>query len=100
LLHLTAVDPKPLEVSDSSWAEEISAYTRDHPDLRSTPSRRHRLVRTLASKSEVELFPKNGLASFGEPFRKRNQIDIGAADYGNPRRLGHEYVNLWEEGRV
>jgi hypothetical protein len=60
-------------------AEHIITHPRDECHVSSGPRRRHRLVRTLASRSDGELAPDHRLTRLRNPIELDDHVGIGAA---------------------
>jgi hypothetical protein len=51
----------------------------------------HRLIRTFAAESEIELLAEDGFARAGKHVVECGEVHVGAAHNGNQRWLGHRY---------
>src|SRR5690349_17660738 len=79
-MDVLGVDSHPSEVFDRRWSKKISANPCHHRDLGTTEACRHRLIRTFATESQIELLAKNGFARFGETISERCKVDVCAAN--------------------
>src|SRR5882672_584927 len=84
------VDTKFLEVLDRGRAKEIASNARHHEHVCATKAGRNRLVRALASESEVEFLAEDRFTGLWELIGEGGQVDVGASDHRDARASGHK----------
>ena len=98
LLHVSGINSLLAEIFNGRGTEQIAADARDHEHLRAAETRRYRLIRALASETEIESLPEDGFARLRELIRECRQIDVGAANHRNSRALCHSALSLSPKG--
>src|SRR5437870_2877752 len=84
-----SVDAELFKVLDGGGAKQVASHSRHHENLRAAQAGSDRLIRALASESEVEFLTEDGLAGFGELSGECGEIDVGAAYDCDSRTLCH-----------
>src|SRR5437870_12181347 len=74
-----SVDAELFKVLDGGGAKQVASHSRHHENLRAAQAGSDRLIRALASESEVEFLTEDGLAGFGQLSGECGEIDVGAA---------------------
>ena len=85
--HVLGADAMRLEVLNRRRPEQVRADARDHVHLGAAEPRRHRLIGALSAPAEIEVRAEDRLSGVRKPIAERDQIDVGAADDGDARRL-------------
>jgi hypothetical protein len=100
LFHFASINPHLLEILDSRGTEQIASDARNHEDIGAAQTSGDCLVGSLATKPEIKLLTEDSLAGFRKLFRKRCEIDVCTADYGDSGTLCHNFSLDAENGRV
>ena len=72
-------DAQPFPRPDYPFADIVGTHAGDKGDLRPAAPGRHRLIRALAAKRHLILFPDHRFARVGELFNIEDMVGIDAA---------------------
>src|ERR1019366_1411378 len=86
------VDTERLEVLDGGRTKQVASHPRHHEHLRTTETSGDRLIRALASESQLEFLPEDGFPGLGELVGKRCEINVGTSNHRNARAPGHSFL--------